>query len=690
MTPERWQQVEEIFHAALSRVESERMAFLVHTCAGDSALRLEVESLLAQQASTGGFLDGPAVAAAALLVSDTGASMLTGRRLGAYQVHERIGAGGMGEVYRARDTKLDRDVAIKILPRLFRTDPDRLTRFEREARVLASLNHPHIGAIYGLEEADGLRALILELVEGETLADRIARGPIPVQDAMTLAQQIAEALDAAHEKGIVHRDLKPENLFLTAAGYVKVLDFGLAQVEQGAAFDAATASGHPALTDPGAVLGTFGYMSPEQVRAYAVDARSDIFSLGCILYEMITGRRAFTRATRADTVAATLNEDLPKDWQTAQKVPHEVKRLIQHCVEKDPKDRCPSARDLALALRTILAGSVIALPHHHERHPQNTDAYRLYLKGRHYWNKRTEDGLRKSIAFFYQALDTEPDYAPAWAGLADAYHQLGLWGHAPPTTACPKAKSAALKAIQLDESLGEAHTTLAVILKDYDWDFVGAERAFRRALEFTPDQALTHQWYGECLACMGRHAEAIAQLRRAQELDPLSLSIGTTLARHGFFYAREYAEAAHQLRKTIATDPTFWIAQNFLGWVYLFQGLSVEALGAFEAARTLDDTPETLVGLGYCHATSGQPAKAQESLDALSELARHRYVAPVNLAVIYAGLGDKVQAFSWLEKACDDHSQWLSEIRVDPAFDSLRADQRFVTLLRRMNPTSSK
>ena len=230
MTPERWRQVEEIFHAALSRGESERAAFLVHACAGDVALRREVESLLAQQASAGGFLEAPAVAAAAQMVSDAGASLLTGRRLGAYQVHERIGVGGMGEVYRARDTKLGRDVAIKILPRLFTSDPDRLARFEREARVLASLNHPHIGAIYGLEDADGVRALVLELVEGETLADRIARGPIPLTDTLTIARQIADALDAAHEKGIVHRDLKPANIKITPDGVVKVLDFGLAKV----------------------------------------------------------------------------------------------------------------------------------------------------------------------------------------------------------------------------------------------------------------------------------------------------------------------------------------------------------------------------------------------------------------------------------------------------------------------------
>ena len=229
MTPERWQQVEEIVHAALSRGESERPAFLVHACAGDLALRREVESLLAQQASAAGFLDAPAAAAVVPMVSDAGASLLTGRRLGAYHVHERIGVGGMGEVYRARDTKLgprrrDQDPAAA-----FTSDPDRLARFEREARVLASLNHPHIGAIYGLEDADGVRALVLELVDGETLADRIARGPIPVcGHADHCATDRGRARRGARE-GIVHRDLKPANIKVTPDGVVKVLDFGLAK-----------------------------------------------------------------------------------------------------------------------------------------------------------------------------------------------------------------------------------------------------------------------------------------------------------------------------------------------------------------------------------------------------------------------------------------------------------------------------
>ncbi|HEV3261534.1 MAG TPA: serine/threonine-protein kinase, partial [Gemmataceae bacterium] len=583
-------------------------------------------------------------------------------------------------------------------------DADRLARFEREARAVAALSHPNILAIhdYGIEQ--GVSFAVVELLEGETLRQRLAHAPLPWREALAIVAAVADGLAAAHARGIIHRDLKPENLFLTADGQVKILDFGLARVEPGTPADAETASYHPVLTDPGTVLGTVGYMSPEQMRGWAVDGRSDVFSLGCILYEMITGQRAFARATPADTFVATLNEELPNSWNAARKIPQQVKRLTEQCVAKKPEARLLSARDLAAALRTILGGSDLSLPnqpptagggspqaeeeeHRGQRHPQDAEAYRLYLNGRYYWNKRTEDGLRKSIACFYQALDKDPTHALAWAGLADAYHQLGIWGHAPPTSACPRAKSAALKAIELDDSLGEAHTALAVILKDYEWDFAGAERAFRRALELNPAHALTHQWYGECLACTGRHGEAIAALRRAQDLDPLSINITTAVGRHGFCFARQYEDAVGQLRKTIETDPTFWIAHNFLGWVYLFQGHFAEALAAFETARQLDDNPETLMCLGYCHAASGRPAKAKECLDALTGLAGHRYVAPVNFALVYTGLGDKDQAFTWLEKACDDHSQWLSEIRVDPAFDPLRSDPRFANLLRRMNIT---
>ncbi len=356
MTPERWRKVEEIVHSALSRVESERIAFLDHACGGDASLRREVESLLAQQASTGDFLESPAVADPARMIGEDDLSMLTGRRLGPYQVHERIGAGGMGEVYRARDTKLGRDVAIKILPSLFTSDPGRLARFEREARVLASLNHPHVGAIYGLEDADGVRALVLELVNGETLADRIARGPIALTDALTIAQQIVDALDAAHEKGIIHRDLKPANIKMTPDGSVKVLDFGLAKAASSDAAPADLTQSTPTVggTREGIILGTAPYMSPEQARGLSVDKRTDIWAFGCVLYEMLTGATTFRGDTVSDTIATILERE--PNWKALPSTtPTPIRKLLRRCLEKDRKRRLDSATAARLEIEDALA-----------------------------------------------------------------------------------------------------------------------------------------------------------------------------------------------------------------------------------------------------------------------------------------------------------------------------------------------
>ena len=310
MNDERWTLVDRLLGEALEREPHERQAFLREACGGDEALRLEVESLVAHASSGADVLSTPAVALPDDIRS-AGTSMM-GRHVGPYAIAARLGAGGMGEVYRARDTKLGRDVAIKILPRIFATDPDRRARLDREARLLAALNHPHIGAIYGLEELDGTPALVLELVEGDTLAERIAKGPIPLTEALRIARQIADALDAAHEKGIVHRDLKPANIKITPDGIVKVLDFGLAKAAGG------DGSGPDLTQSPtvtiggthdGVILGTAPYMSPEQARGKAIDKRTDVWAFGCVLYEMLTGRVAFAGDTVSDTIAAILERE---------------------------------------------------------------------------------------------------------------------------------------------------------------------------------------------------------------------------------------------------------------------------------------------------------------------------------------------------------------------------------------------
>jgi Tol biopolymer transport system component/serine/threonine protein kinase len=362
MNPDRRRRIEQLYHEALARRAGERPAFLAETCAGDEALRQEVEALFDRPGSAEGLLKSPAAAMAAQMASDPAASTLTGRRLGVYHVQERIGAGGMGEVYRARDMKLGRDVAIKILPRAFTADPDRLARFEREARVLASLNHPNIGAIYGFEEGpasgqaafdaaqageaghhagEQVRALVLELVEGETLADRVRRGPVPVRETLAIAGQIADALDAAHEKGIVHRDLKPANIKITPGGVVKVLDFGLAKVTTGDA-DGPDLTQSPTVTmagtRDGVILGTAAYMSPEQARGQTVDKRTDIWAFGCVLYEMLTGCPPFRGDTVSDTIAKILERE--PDWTALPPATSAgVHRLLRRCFLKDARER---------------------------------------------------------------------------------------------------------------------------------------------------------------------------------------------------------------------------------------------------------------------------------------------------------------------------------------------------------------
>jgi len=355
-----WERVKEVFQAALDRPPSERSAFLRVACGSDNDLQTEVASLLDAHERAGSFAERPAVPEqdSSAPVGMTERVLQPGVRLGAYRIVEWLGAGGMGQVYRARDEQLERDVALKVLPPLFVTDPDRLARFEREARLLASLNHPHIGSIYGLEPMDGGRALVLELVEGDTLADRLAGGSaIPVADALDIARQIADALEAAHEKGIVHRDLKPANIKITPHGVVKVLDFGLAKAAIGEVSSpdlTQSPTVKPGGTGQGVILGTAAYMSPEQASGKRVDKRTDIWAFGCLLYEMLTGRRAF----EGDSLSAILARVIERepDWKALPPALHpRIHELLYRCLEKDPKKRRRDIGDVRVEIDQALS-----------------------------------------------------------------------------------------------------------------------------------------------------------------------------------------------------------------------------------------------------------------------------------------------------------------------------------------------
>lgn len=635
---------------------------------------------------------GAHIPSAATDTSDVPCNQPPPERLGRYQIIDRLGAGAMGVVYRGHDPQLGRDVAIK-LPNFCGSEAERAAarqRFLREARAAAAIRHSHVCPIYDVGEEQGRPYVVMALVEGETLADRLRRqgrfeNP---REAVDVVLRIADALAAIHSAGIVHRDLKPANILLDRAGEPLLTDFGLARSDD-----------NEHLTAVGQLVGTPAYMSPEQVSPDLgpVGPWSDQYSLGVVLYEMLTGRRPFEGSLSAliYQLGAKM-EPPPSKFRSG--LDAKLDAICLQALAKKPAERFAGVQDFINAIKGYFdgAGESSGLdagpdspPRGNARIPQRSAAsaetQRLYLAARYYLEKRNEQAHRQSIGTYYQILDLDPTFAPAWAGLAFAYHLLSVRGYASPANACPKAKGAALRALALDRSLGEAHSVLATILLEYDWDFATAEQTFQRALELKPGDAATHQLYGKCLACLGRHSEAIAALRRAVDLDPFSPIMSTSLGRHGFLLARRYDQAVLQYQKTLEIDPNFWLAHRFLGWAYLLLGRKAEAVAELVTARRLTDDSVTLASLGHAYAAAGQHAEAVGVLDALTELARQRYVSPDCQAIVHIGLADNDQAFFWLAKAVEDRSEWLCKIRVDPVLDPLRTDPRFDGLIDRMS-----
>jgi serine/threonine-protein kinase len=857
MKAERWQQIERLYHAALQREPDERGPFLESACAGDESLRSEVASLIAAGDRVGSFMEPPAHADGGERPAGAQQPSMVGRALGHYRILSLLARGGMGEVYLSEDTTLGRKVALKLLPAAFTSDRERLRRFEQEARAASALNHPNIITIHEIDQVNGTHYLITEYVEGETLRQRIEREPLTINSVLDIAVQVASALAAAHAAGITHRDIKPENIMVRPDGLVKVLDFGLAKLAEqpiAAGQESGVNTQAPTVarlsTAPGMVMGTVGYMSPEQVRGEKAEAPSDIFSFGCVLYEMVTGQRAFARPTAAETMAAILRDEPP---EIASSDKGKLERVIRQCLEKSPSERFQSARDLGFALREMSSGSspvksvsapakayaqpalwiaaavvllllgvglfmgrgktidsLAILPlanasdnpdaeylsdgiaesiisslsqlprlrvmagstvfrykgqefdprqvghdlhvdavltgsliqrgetliiktelvnvadgsqlwgeQYHlkfsdvltvqeeiakqiseklrlkltgeeqkrlaKQHTENTEAYRLYLLGRYYWNRRTLESLNRGIESFRQAIDNDPNYALAWAALADSYSLLGsAVGGLSPRETFPTAKAAALTALKIDDALAEGHTALAMVILRYDWDWPAAEREIRRAIDLNPNYALTHQWYADYLRWMGRSNEAIAEIKRAQDLDPLSLNIKTIAGSH-FYHARQYDQAIEQYLKTLEMDSNFAQAHFHLGIAFVQMARYEEGIAALKKANTLSTgNPHFVSALGHAYAVSGQRDEAMKILDRLKELAQQRYVSPHEMAILYAGLGEKEQAFVWLEKAYAERSWRLPNLKVEPRFDGLRSDPRFADLVRRV------
>jgi serine/threonine protein kinase/Tfp pilus assembly protein PilF len=752
-------------------------------------------------------------------------TLSTGTRLGPYEILAPLGAGGMGEVYRARDARLGRDVAIKALPERLAEDARALSRFKREAKAVAALSHPNILAIYDFGSVGGYSFAVTELLDGETVGQRLARQRLTWRRAVEIGTAVAEGLAAAHAKGIVHRDLKPENVFLTSDGLVKILDFGLARADLIPSEGVTSIPTASMQTEAGTVLGTAGYMSPEQLSGESVDARSDIFSFGCLLYEMLSGRRAFMGRSAGETLASILRDHPPELAALGVALPAGLERIVTRCLEKNREERFQSARDLAFHLREISSGfvvtavssgshgpaieSIAVLPFANvsadpdteylsdgiaesiihtlsklpnlrvmarttlsrykgrEIDPQavgeelkvravltgrvfhrgdslviktelvnvrdgsliwgenynrkfvdilaleeeisreiseklrvkvtgedaqqllrratdSPEAYRLYLRGLFYWNKRTGDGLHKGIELFQQAIDVDPEYALAYAGIAHSYNQLGFHQYLEPREAFPRAKAAATRALELDTSLGEARTVLATVRFWYEWDWSGAEEDFRRAIAASPDFVHVHHFFGIFLTAMERFQDGLVELRRAKELDPLSLPARASLA-YCLYFARRYDESIVEIEKILEMDSSFVLAHHLLGQNYLEKRMWTEATRAGGRAVELSGRATyRLTLLGACLAASGRQAEAEAILTELAAVSPRRYVSAVEIAFIYVALGQLDFAFDWFEKALIERAWGLVLLRVDPRADLLRPDPRFAGLLRRV------
>ena len=796
----------------------------------------------------------------------------------------------MGEVFLAQDTRLDRKVALKVLPANVASHQDRMWRFIQEAKAASALNHPNIITIHEIDQTDSIHFIATEYIDGETLRQRIREAPMKLDEVLDVAIQVAGALSAAHAAEIIHRDIKPENIMVRHDGIVKVLDFGLAKLTEPLppdSVDNEAPTRHVVKTEPGVVMGTAIYMSPEQARGIRVDARTDIFSLGVLIYEMVAGRLPFNGSNTNEIIASILGDKDPLPLaRYAGDVPSELERITSKALAKEREERYQSAKDLLIDLRhlkkrlevdaelersrppemsaaqptisgtsstssreaqtptitesfakrikanrrvwtialpvlmVLAAGliylfyetrpsraidSIAVLPLSNTandpnteylsdgitesiisnlsrlpqlkvmarstvfqfkgkeidprdvgrqlgvravvsgrllqqgdhlivraelvnvadgtqlwgaeydrklsdvlalqqeisreisenlrlkltgedkkrlaaRYTNNAEAYQLYLLGRFHWSKFTEEGARKSIDYFNQALAKDPNYALAYHGLSDAYAVLGQIGFRP-NDVLPKALVYADKALAADPTLAEAHLSRGACELWYGWNWTMAEQELKRAMELNTNLADPHDLYGQYLSGMGRFDEAIAESKRSLEPDPLSPLRNSNLA-GTYYWARQYDLAIGQSRKVMELDPNFFETPLIMGQAYGQQGKYPEAIAQLVKARNL---PNGTSQLGYIYAVSGQRTKAQELLSELQERAKREFIDPYYIAIIYLGLGEQDRAFDWLNKAYEERSYWLLWLRVEPKFDPLRSDSRYQSLVRRMN-----
>ena len=758
--------------------------------------------------------------------------------IGPYRIDHLLGAGEMGEVYKAHDPRLGRDVALKILPDRIANNPDMVARFEREVRAVAALSHPNVLGIYDVGRSADYIYAVMELVPGVTLREKLAGPPLSHAAVQAIALQIARGLAAAHARQIVHRDLKPDNVLVRDDGHVKILDFGIAKIDP-----AGLGGDHPTLynTMPGVVMGTLAYMAPEQVRGLPVDARADIFSFGAILFEMLAGQPPFARRSSAETIAALVDPE-PADPVAIAAMPAPMARVVAACLAKpiaermaaigdaiallEPdghgadlertfaalartaaipaaaaarrggrsiavlpfadmspahdqdyfcegmadeiisslarvaglrvvartsafrfKGRTDDIRDIARALNvdTVLEGSVRTAGNRmrvtaqlinaddgyqlwSERfdrdttdvfavqddiartvsrvltdtlagayrtlelssRPANFDAYTAYLKGRQQWSRRTEHGLSQSVDLFREALAVDDAYAPAWAGLADSYVTLGIYGVRPPAEVMPLARDAGKRALAASPHQASAYASMACVDALYDWAWDRADAGFARAVELDPNLASAYQWRAmHHLLPLGKFAAAQSALTRAHELDPVSPAIAASRGLAASF-AGDAPRALRELELALARDPDSPLLHFFHGVALGTAGDAERALGEFDAAAQLGDRrPELIAAVGYTRARLGDRAAAETALVELAALARDRYVSPVAMAQVHAGLGDAARALDALDAAAEARAADLVWLNVRPTFATLRQEPRFAALAQRLGLSSA-
>jgi serine/threonine-protein kinase len=824
-----------------------------------------------------------------------------------YCIISKIGAGGMGEVYLAQDTKLDRKVAVKILLPGLASNQDRMRRFVQEAKAAAALNHPNIAHIYEIGTCAAgpgknlVQFIAMEFIDGLTLREELGRGERQLPDTIEIAGQIAAALSAAHSAGIVHRDLKPENVMIRRDGIVKVLDFGLAKLTEPAkpqGVDSEAPTQAVIHTEPGIVMGTALYMSPEQARGLQVDERTDIFSLGVVIYELVAGHLPFAGANTNEIWSSILSEREPQPLaRYAREVPVELERIVSKALRKNRDERYQTIKDMLVDLKSLKQevefekklgrslpraepssspqfakttvsrapvvnnedqpatlraattslptnyfarhkrragvaamvllmalvgvywsqahrrgketpiGSIAVMPFENVSHDQNTeylsdgvteslinslsqlsqirviarnsvfnyknqtldlqqvarklevqailtgrvfvkgdtldvrveltdvanntqlwgdhyvraaadiftvqdeiahqvteklrvrltggqleqvnkrytenpDAYQLFLQGRHYLNQSSEEMLKRAVLFFDQAIALDPRYALAYAARGESFFYMGDLNLSM-NESMARAKQELTKALSIDESLVEARTTQANIEYQYDWDFARAEADLKQVVASNPNYAEAHHSYAFYLALTGKPSAAASELKLAQQLDPINpaIVVDETLP---YFSARQYDQAIAQARQGVALFPDFFLSHMTLGGALIEKGDISEGIQELEKAKAIESTPLPISNLGYAYAKAGRKEDARKLISELKEQAKSRYVAAYSLAVIYAGLNEKDEAFAWLEKAYQARSYWVIWIKVDPKMDNLRSDPRFLNLMGRI------